>query len=170
MKKPIALLLCLASLVSAFAGCGAKSSEEAYVPTGDALLQADEELPTEAAVMEEETLVLAYYPNRSMNPLIAMPLLLAILIISGHFAVENCIAVVTEVNEAIASLSTEITIHIEILENVLLIEASAGSHQQSVITSLIGTSYIAHIFCIENSVSYYCCILYVLATESCYGH
>ena len=72
MKKPIALLLCLASLVSAFAGCGAKSSEEAYVPTGDALLQADEELPTEAAVAEEETLVLAYYPNRSMNPLIAM--------------------------------------------------------------------------------------------------
>ena len=72
MKKPIALLLCLASLVSVFAGCGAKSSEEVYVPTGDALLQADEELPTEAAVMEEETLVLAYYPNRSMNPLIAM--------------------------------------------------------------------------------------------------
>ena len=102
--------------------------------------------------------------------ILAMPLLLTILIISGHFAVENCIAVVTEVNEAIASLSTEITIHIEILENVLLIEASAGSHQQSVITSLIGTSYIAHIFCIENSVSYYCCILYVLATESCYGH
>ena len=72
MKKPIALLLCLASLVSVFAGCGAKASEEAYVPTGDALLQEDEELPTEAAVMEEETLVLAYYPNRSMNPLIAM--------------------------------------------------------------------------------------------------
>ena len=72
MKKPIALLLCLASLVSVLAGCGAKSSEEVYVPTGDALLQADEELPTEAAVMEEETLVLAYYPNRSMNPLIAM--------------------------------------------------------------------------------------------------
>ena len=72
MKKRIALLLCLASLVSVFAGCGAKSSEEAYVPTGDALLQEDEELPTEAAVMEEETLVLAYYPNRSMNPLIAM--------------------------------------------------------------------------------------------------
>lgn len=72
VKKPIALLLCLTSLVSVLAGCGAKSSEEVYVPTGDALLQADEELPTEAAVMEEETLVLAYYPNRSMNPLIAM--------------------------------------------------------------------------------------------------
>ena len=118
---------------------------------------------TFAELESEVTLTLAI-------DILAMPLLLAILIISGHFAVENCIAVVTEVNEAIASLSTEITIHIEILENVLLIEASAGSHQQSVITSLIGTSYIAHIFCIENSVSYYCCILYVLATESCYGH
>ena len=118
---------------------------------------------TFAELESEVTLTLAI-------DILAMPLLLAILIISGHFTVENCIAVVTEVNEAIASLSTEITIHIEILENVLLIEASAGSHQQSVITSLIGTSYIAHIFCIENSVSYYCCILYVLATESCYGH
>ena len=118
---------------------------------------------TFAELESEVTLTLAI-------DILAMPLLLTILIISGHFAVENCIAVVTEVNEAIASLSTEITIHIEILENVLLIEASAGSHQQSVITSLIGTSYIAHIFCIENSVSYYCCILYVLATESCYGH
>jgi hypothetical protein len=118
---------------------------------------------TFAELESEVTLTLAI-------DILAMPLLLTILIISGHFTVENCIAVVTEVNEAIASLSTEITIHIEILENVLLIEASAGSHQQSVITSLIGTSYIAHIFCIENSVSYYCCILYVLATESCYGH
>ena len=111
----------------------------------------------------EVTLTLAIY-------ILAMPFLLTILIISGHFAVEYSIAVVTEVDEAIASLSTEITIHIKILKDVLLIEASAGSHQQSVITSLIGTSYIAHIFCIENSVSYYCCILYVLATESCYGH
>ena len=128
-----------------------------------AVLELNNSHATFTELESEVTLTLTIY-------ILAMPFLLTILIISGHFAVENCIAVVTEVNEAIASLSTEITIHIEILENVLLIEASAGSHQQSVITSLIGTSYIAHIFCIENSVSYYCCILYVLATESCYGH
>ena len=73
MKRILALILCFASVVTLFAGCGSKSTDtETYTPTGDAILMEDEELPTEAPVTEEESLVLAYYPNRSMNPLIAM--------------------------------------------------------------------------------------------------
>ena len=102
--------------------------------------------------------------------ILAMPLLLAILIVGSNLTIEDSIAIVTEVYKAVATLSTEITIHIEVLEHILLIDACASSHQQSVITSLLCTCYVTHIFCIENSVSYYCCILYVLATESCYGH
>ena len=102
--------------------------------------------------------------------ILSVPLLLTILVVSSNLTIEDSIAVVTEIDEAISTLGTKITIHIEVLEHVLLIDASAGSHQQSVITSLICTSYILHIFCIENSVCYYCCILYVLATESSYGH
>ena len=102
--------------------------------------------------------------------ILSVPLLLTILVVSGNLTIEDRIAVVTEIDEAVATLGTKITVHIEVLEHILLIDASAGSHQQSVITSLICTSHITHIFCIENSVCYYCCILYVLATESSYGH
>jgi len=102
--------------------------------------------------------------------ILAMPLLLTILIVGSNLTIEDSIAIVTEVYKAVATLSTEITIHIEVLEHILLIDACASSHQQSVITSLLCTCYVTHIFCIENSVSYYCCILYVLTTESCYSH
>ena len=71
MKRLIALLLCFAGVLSLFSGCG-KTQEEAYVPTGDALLMEDEEVPTEPDELAEETMILAYYPNRSMNPIIAM--------------------------------------------------------------------------------------------------
>ena len=71
MKRLIALLLCFAGLLSLFSGCG-QTQEEAYVPTGDAILMEDEEAPTEPDELAEETMILAYYPNRSMNPIIAM--------------------------------------------------------------------------------------------------
>ena len=72
VKRIVAMALCLCTLLSLLASCGTKEEEEAYVPTGDAILMEGEE-PTEAPdAGEDETLVLAYYPNRSMNPLIAM--------------------------------------------------------------------------------------------------
>lgn len=70
MKKCITLLLCLALIASLFAGCG-KDQEEAYVPTGDALVMEGED-PDSVGPQKEEApqeLSLAYYPTRSMNPL-----------------------------------------------------------------------------------------------------
>ena len=73
MKRLIALLLCAAVLTGLISGCGKTgSSETAYVPTGDAILMEDEPDPTEEDTLADEAMILAYYPNRSMNPIIAM--------------------------------------------------------------------------------------------------
>ena len=69
MKKYISLLLACVMLLSC--GCAAKGEEEAYVPTGNALLMEGQDpediMPTEEPV---QSLTLAYDPTRSMNPLI----------------------------------------------------------------------------------------------------
>lgn len=70
MKRFFALLLILCLTVSCFSGCASKE-EEAYVPTGDAILlegQDPEDLITEEE--EPEPVTLAYNPEMSMNPLI----------------------------------------------------------------------------------------------------
>ena len=106
MKRIVAMALCLCTILSLFAACGAKEEEEAYVPTGDAILMEGEE-PTEAPdAGEDETLVLAYYPNRSMNPLIAMNFsnrVLFSLIYQGLFAYNSQ-------NQTTSSLQQENTI------------------------------------------------------------
>ncbi len=68
MKKKTALLLCLSLILSLFAGCG--SDDKAYVPTGSALVMEDEVVvPTEDTTPQE--LTMAYYSEKSMNPLVA---------------------------------------------------------------------------------------------------
>ena len=73
MKKYISLLLACVMLLSC--GCAAKGEEEAYVPTGNALLMEGQDpediMPTEEPV---QSLTLAYDPTRSMNPLIGYDL------------------------------------------------------------------------------------------------
>ena len=70
MKKLTALLLILCTILSCFSGC-ARNEEEAYVPTGDAILLEGQD-PEDLIVEEEPAPVtLAYDPERSMNPLIA---------------------------------------------------------------------------------------------------
>ena len=72
MKRMIAILLCLALMMVCFTGCEAADDPQAYVPTGDAL---EKELVEEDVASEEEeepqtqSLSLAYYSDRSMNPL-----------------------------------------------------------------------------------------------------
>ena len=70
IKRMLAALLSAAMLLGLLTGCGTKE-EQPYVPTGDALLMEGQD-PEDLLPPEEdnETLVLAYYPNRSMNPLI----------------------------------------------------------------------------------------------------
>ena len=67
MKKKIALLLCLSLLLSLLSGCG--DSEKAYVPTGDALVMEGEEPPVQESNTGPQELTMAYYADRSMNPI-----------------------------------------------------------------------------------------------------
>ena len=91
MKKILALLLVFSLSVGLF-GCG-KQEEEAYVPTGGAMLEIGQDpedlFPTEE---EEETLTLAYNSEMSLNPLIAYSQnnrVLTSLMYQGLFAVDN---------------------------------------------------------------------------------
>ena len=69
MKKITALLLVMLMLAS-FAGCDVPS-DEAYVPTGNALVMEGQDPNSVGPQKEEEPqkLSLAYYPARGMNPL-----------------------------------------------------------------------------------------------------
>ena len=62
MKHIVGLLLALTLLL-----CGCSTAENPYIPTGDALGEGVVQSPTEDVT--ERTLSLAYYPERSMNPL-----------------------------------------------------------------------------------------------------
>ena len=70
MKKITALLLVFSLIACLFAGCG-QESEEAYVPTGDALVMEGQDPDSVGPQKEEEPqkFSLAYYPDRGMNPL-----------------------------------------------------------------------------------------------------
>ena len=70
MKKTVTLLLVASMLLSLMTGCGKPKEEEAYVPTGDALIMSDEDLATIEPEKEPQVLTLAYDPTRSMNPLL----------------------------------------------------------------------------------------------------
>lgn len=69
MKKLTALLLCICMICGCFSGCGSKE-EEAYVPTGNAILLEGQD--PEDLIQEEESapVTLAYNPDMSLNPLI----------------------------------------------------------------------------------------------------
>ena len=70
MRKTIALLLCLMTVLGIFTGCD-QPSEEAYVPTGDALVMEGQDPDSVGPQVQEEpqTFSLGYYPDRGMNPL-----------------------------------------------------------------------------------------------------
>ena len=69
MKKAFCIVLCFCLIVTAFAGCG--NAADNYTPTGDALVYEEdytgETIPSEKEE-EDQSLVLAYYPDRTMNP------------------------------------------------------------------------------------------------------
>ena len=70
MKKGISLLLALALFLGCCSGCARTIDNSGYVPTGDALLMEGQD-PEDLLPPEEDTqdLTLAYYPERSLNPL-----------------------------------------------------------------------------------------------------
>ncbi len=69
MKKGISLLLVLITVLGCCSGCARTIDNSGYVATGDAILMEGQD--PEDLLPEEDTqdLTLAYYPDRSMNPL-----------------------------------------------------------------------------------------------------
>ncbi len=93
MKKLLALLLALSTILGLFAGCANKIDNSGYVATGDAILMEGQE-PEDIMPEEENTqeLTLAYYPDRSLNPLFGSDYtnrVLMSLMYQGLFAVSN---------------------------------------------------------------------------------
>ena len=92
MKKILSLLLVLAMVAALLPGCARSLDNSGYQPTGDAILMEDEE-PTEAEEAEDaQNLILAYYPDRSLNPIFGSDYtnrVLMSLMYQGLFAVDN---------------------------------------------------------------------------------
>ena len=67
MKRIIALMVCFSMIGTLFAGC---DSEDAYIPTGDALVMEGEDPDQGKNRFEDpQEFSLAYYADRSLNPL-----------------------------------------------------------------------------------------------------
>lgn len=66
MKRILSLVLCLSMLFL----CGCSQADKPYVPTGDALMDADDQgpVPTAPQNNDQDSLVLTYYPDQSLNP------------------------------------------------------------------------------------------------------
>lgn len=93
MKKPISILLVLSLIAALFSGCGRAIDNSGYIPTGDAILMEGQE-PEDIMPEEEEAqeLTLAYYPDRSLNPLFGSDYtnrVLMSLMYQGLFAVSS---------------------------------------------------------------------------------
>ena len=72
MKKITALLLIVSMMLCLLSGC-ADTGDEPYVPTGDALVMEGQDPDSVGPQKEEDPqeFSLAYYPTRSMNPLLS---------------------------------------------------------------------------------------------------
>jgi ABC-type transport system substrate-binding protein len=92
MKKILSLLLVVSLCLGLFSGCGRRIDNSAYKPTGDAILMDGEE-PEDILVEEEaQELTLAYYPEKSLNPLFGSDYtnrILMSLMYQPLFAVDN---------------------------------------------------------------------------------
>ena len=93
MRKLAAILLCLTLLAGSFTGCTRKIDNSGYIATGNAILMEGQE-PEDIMPPEEDTqeLTLAYYPERSLNPLFGSDYINRILMSLMYqplFAVDN---------------------------------------------------------------------------------
>lgn len=92
MKKIISILLCLLLLMELLAGCSAANAPGAYTPTGEALTRDDEVEETKIVDDQKQSMSLAYYASRTLNPLKATDYtnrVIISLLYQGLFAVKR---------------------------------------------------------------------------------
>ena len=92
MKRILSILLCLVMALSLFSGCGPTDSPQSYVPTGDALEKETVEEEEAVQSQEEQVLSLAYYADRTLNPIESTDYtnrVLVPLLYQGLFAVDR---------------------------------------------------------------------------------
>lgn len=92
MKKRLCVLLALVLCLSCFSGCAKEIDNSGYVPTGDAILMEGEEATIAQEAENTQELTLAYYPDRSLNPVFGSDYtnrVLMSLMYQGLFAVDN---------------------------------------------------------------------------------
>ena len=68
MKRIIAMLLCLCTVLGMLSGCRGEDPES-YVPTGDALVMEDEEVVEQIVDDSEQEFSLAYFPMFGLDPI-----------------------------------------------------------------------------------------------------
>ena len=92
MKRIMTLLLVVSLILGIFSGCGRTIDNSAYEATGDAILMDGEE-PEDILVEEDpQELTLAYYPDKSLNPIFGSDYtnrILMSLMYQPLFAVDN---------------------------------------------------------------------------------
>ncbi len=69
MKRLTAMLLVLVLALGILPGCSRSIDNSGYIPTGDAIIGENEDPPEETVDEDTQELTLAYYPERSLNPL-----------------------------------------------------------------------------------------------------
>lgn len=92
MKRKLTALLALSMALSLFSGCGRQVDNSGYVPTGDAILMEGQEPEDIEKKEETQELTLAYYPDRSLNPVFGSDYtnrVLMSLMYQGLFAVDS---------------------------------------------------------------------------------
>ncbi len=92
MRKITALFLSLALMLGLLSGCGRSIDNSGYVPTGEAIVMEDEIVEDVQEDDTDQELTLAYYPDRSLNPLFGSDYInriLMSLMYQGLFAVDN---------------------------------------------------------------------------------
>lgn len=96
---------------------------------------------------------------------VAMELLLAVDIVCGDLAIEDGVLVIAEINEAVSALGLEVAVHIEVLEDIYLVESFTILLEQTIVSSLTTILYVLLVCSVVDSVRNNSCTLAHMLTS-----
>ena len=94
-----------------------------------------------------------------------MELLLAVDIVCSDLTVENSVLIIAEIDEAVSTLSFEVPVHIEVLEDIFLVESFTILLEQTIVSSLTTILYVLLISSVVDSVCNNSCTLAHMLTS-----